>query len=287
MEVNTLENAIYLGRKNDVSFVIDSRLNLYEHQSTFNPNMPVRDLFYVSKLYSKITDEMNLYSKRAVKIPFPQFITFYNGVEEQPERQVLKLSDLYPDVGKEFLREAYASNRMFSKLELDVLMININKGKNQELMEQCRLLYEYTVYVERVREYALLYDLETAVTMAVDHCIRDGILADFLRKCRAEVISMSIFEYNEEEHWRRIEQEEREFGREAGRLEGLEEGRREGLEAGRIEGRESGKAEGRAEGLVRALQALLSTKGELTEDCALCFGRRLTRMCLRNGFQSR
>lgn len=224
----------------------------------------------MSKLYSKMTDEMNLYSKRAIKIPFPQFITFYNGVEEQPERQLLKLSDLYPDAGKEFLREAYASDRMFSKLELDVLMININKGHNQELMEQCRLLYEYTIYVDRVREYALRYDLEKAVTMAVDHCIRDGILADFLRKCRAEVISMSIFEYNEEEHWRRIEREEREFGREAGRLEGLEAGRLEGLEAGRLEGLEvgrlEGKAEGRAEGMLRTLMALLSTKGEISDE---------------------
>lgn len=178
-----------------------------------------RDYSCYPMLYSKITDDMNLYSKRAIKIPFPQFIMFYNGVEEQPERQLIKLSDLYPDSGKEFLREAYASDRMFSKLELDVLMININKGHNQELMEQCRLLYEYTIYVDRVREHTLRYDLETAVTMAVDSCIREGILADFLRKWRAEVISMSIFEYNEEEHWRRIEQEEREFGREAGRLE--------------------------------------------------------------------
>ncbi len=118
------------------------------------------------------------------------------------------------------------------------------------------------VEVDRVREYALKYDLETAVTMAVDHCIRDGILADFLRKCRVEVISMSIFEYNEEEHWRRIEQEEREFGREAGRLEGLEAGRLEGLETGRREGLEIGKAEG----MLKTLLALLSTKGEISDE---------------------
>ena len=221
LEVNTMENAIYLGKKNDVSFVIDCRLNLYEHQSTFNPNMPLRDLFYVSSLYSKITVGMDLYSIHSIEVPFPQFIVFYNGTEEQPEKRLLKLSDLYSEKGRNYLKEAYASDQLFSRLELDVLMLNINKGYNVELVNGCRLLAEYMMYVDKVRGYAEWYPLEIAVEKAVDECIREGILEKFLRENRAEVISMSIFEYNEAEHLRLIARDERAAGKIEGKIEDI------------------------------------------------------------------
>ncbi|MBQ6875555.1 MAG: hypothetical protein IJN46_04865 [Lachnospiraceae bacterium] len=221
LEVNTMENAIYLGKKNDISFVIDSRLNLYEHQSTFNPNMPMRDLFYVSALYSKLTMGMDLYSRRSIEVPFPQFIVFYNGTEEQPEKKLLKLSDLYSETGRNYLKEAYASDQLFSRLELDVLMLNINKGYNQELKDGCRLLSEYMMYVDKVRGYAEWYPLEIAVEKAVDECIREGILEKFLRENRAEVISMSIFEYNEAEHLRMIARDEHAAGKIEGKIEDI------------------------------------------------------------------
>ncbi len=95
LKINTLENAIYLSVKNDVSFVIDARLSLYEHQSTYSPNLPLRFLFYISSEYSAMTRDANLYGTQIVKISPPQFIIFYNGEKEQPERKVLKLSDMY------------------------------------------------------------------------------------------------------------------------------------------------------------------------------------------------
>ena len=95
LEINTLENAIYMSMKNDISFLIDGRLSLYEHQSTKNPNLPLRFLLYISHLYSRLTVKANLYGERIVQIPAPEFIVFYNGKDEMPERQQLKLSDMY------------------------------------------------------------------------------------------------------------------------------------------------------------------------------------------------
>ena len=114
LEINTLENAIYMTMKNDVSFLIDGRLSLYEHQSTYNPNLPLRFLFYISKLYAGMTKDANLYGTKIVRIPPPEFVIFYNGQDEQPERALLKLSDMYA------VREREV------KLELQAVMLNIS-----------------------------------------------------------------------------------------------------------------------------------------------------------------
>ncbi len=95
LEINTLENAIYMSMKNDISFVIDARLSLYEHQSTRNPNLPLRFLIYVANLYSGITKNENLYGARLIPLPTPHFLILYNGEEALPEREVLRLSDAY------------------------------------------------------------------------------------------------------------------------------------------------------------------------------------------------
>lgn len=187
MEICTLENAIYMGVKNDVSFLFDSEMSLYEHQSTFNPNMPLRDLFYMSRQLEKYVVGRTLYSSKMVKIPVPRFMIFYNGTEGQPESRVMKLSD------------AFEKNVLSPELELKVTMLNINLGKNRELMEKCKTLREYCLFVERVRRYAKEMTIEEAVDQAVTECIRENILADFLSAQRAEVVAMSIFEYNEEE----------------------------------------------------------------------------------------
>ena len=113
LTINTLENAIYMSMKNDLAFVLDCRLMLYEHQSTPNPNIPLRDLFYVAKEYEKIVATRSLYSREKVKIPAPHFIVFYNGMEKQPEREVLKLSD--------FVRSKRQDTRLRRSLFLKVL----------------------------------------------------------------------------------------------------------------------------------------------------------------------
>ena len=208
LEINTLENAIYMAIKNDLSFVIDSRLSLYEHQSTYSPNLPLRMLLYLSDLYADMTKDENLYGTRAVKLPTPQFIIFYNGEEKQPDRRILKLSDLYETEEEEH------------KLELTVLMLNINAGHNPKLMSGSRTLADYAEYTSRVRRYAKEKPIEEAVESAITECLQEGVLVDFLMKNRAEAKRMSIYEYDQAKHIRQERQEAWEEGREEGRIEG-------------------------------------------------------------------
>ena len=218
LEINTLENAIYMNMQNDLSFIIDARLSLYEHQSTVNPNLPLRFLWYISKLYMEITRKKNIYGTEKVEIPEPQFVVFYNGVEKQPEKRVLRLSDLYQ------ARQERSEEEMGEGLELKAVMFNVNRSHNRALMEACKTLKDYAEYVYRVRQYAEASSLEEAVERAITECIREGILKDFLEKNRAEAKSVSIFEYDEEEHMR----QEREQFWNKGIREGMERGRQEG-----------------------------------------------------------
>ena len=204
LEIVTLENAIYMNVKNDVACVVDFTMNLYEQQSTVNPNMPLRDLFYVAREYQAMVNQKSLYASKLVKIPTPYFVVFYNGVEKQPERRILNLSD------------AFEVPVVEPALELKVLQLNINSGYNEALKDKCPLLGEYVEYTERVRRYAREAKLNDAVERAVKECISEGILADFLRKNRAEAISVSIFEYNEELELELFKQAEREEGIEIG-----------------------------------------------------------------------
>ncbi len=206
--------------KNDISFVFDFELLLYEHQSTCNPNMPLRDLLYVTRvLQNRIKDE-NLYSKSLIKIPTPRFVVFYNGTDFQPEQQVLYLSD------------AFEKRQDEPALELAVIVYNVNLGYNQELLNACRLLKEYAQYAAQVRAYAEKMPLREAVEKAVNDCIRNNILADFLAKNRAEAIAVSIFEYDEEKHMKSERKEWREIGYREGHDAGREEGLAAGLEKG-------------------------------------------------------
>ena len=157
-----------------------------------------------------------IYSSKLVQIPVPRFVVFYNGTQEQPERRGLRLSD------------AFEKKVSSPELEVTVTMLNINPGNNRELMEKCRTLREYCMFVECIRKYAEQMDIGEAVERAVTECIRNDILADFLSAQRAEVIAMSIFEYNEEEEMKKIRADEFSVGRETGKAEGKEEGKAEG-----------------------------------------------------------
>lgn len=159
LEIVTLENAIYMGMKNDLAFIVDTGLFLYEHQSTYNPNMPLRDLFYISGEYQKLVDNRSLYSSSLQKIPAPNFIVFYNGTEKKEDSWVNYLSEAYENLTGE------------PNLELKVITLNINEGHNSKLMEQCQILKEYAQYVAKVREYAGKTELDEAVEQAVNDCI--------------------------------------------------------------------------------------------------------------------
>ena len=211
LTIVTLENAVYMGIKNDLAFVLETGLYLYEHQSTYNPNIPLRDLFYIASEYQKFVDQKSLYSSSVQKIPTPRFLVFYNGMDKRvQDKEVLKLSSMYENETDE------------PDLELKVTMLNINAGHNKELLENCHILGEYAQYVDRVRKYATQMDLNHAVERAITECIQEGILTEFLQRNRAEVFKVSIFEYDKEKEEKKLRKAEYEHGLEDGIIQGRE-----------------------------------------------------------------
>ena len=206
LKIVTLENAIYMGMKNDLAFMLETNIYLYEHQSTLNPNIPLRDLIYIGIEYQQYVDDKSLYSSRLQKIPAPKFMVFYNGTDAVDDRVELRLSNAYEHLAGE------------PDLELKVLMLNVNEGHNKELMEQCQTLKEYAIYVARVRKYTSEMNLNDAVARAIDECIKEGILVEFLRKNRSEVKMVSILEYDKE--WEEKKLRKAEY--EAGKSDGIE-----------------------------------------------------------------
>jgi len=203
LEFNTLENAIYMGMKNDLSFLVMNQMHLYEQQSTYTPNMPLRNLFYAADLLQAYIKDKPLYSSRLLRLPTPHFVVFYNGTDRAvPEKLELRLSD------------AYEVQTDHPELELKVQILNINPGMNEELKAKCPVLKEYMIYVERIRDLAKTLPINEAVEKAVEDCIRDNVLKDFLWKQKAEVVKMSIYEYDKEREMKLIREDEREIGRE-------------------------------------------------------------------------
>ena len=232
-EFTTLKDVIYMKMKNDVSFLVDSRLVLFEHQSTFNPNMPLRGLLYCAELYKTRYHDARLYSSARIDLPAPEYVVFYNGSEKHfPEdRMELKLSD------------SFADKSLSSKYEWTATMININNGHNNEIIRQCAALEGYSVLIRKIVEYRQEYPVEQAVRLAMDYCIEHDYLKEFLSAHMKEVFNMSLTEFDEKEFIEMIRHEERVEGRAEGRVEGRVEGRAEG----RVEGRAEGRVEGRAE----------------------------------------
>lgn len=215
-EFTTLEDVIYMGMKNDISILIQSKMVLYEHQSTYNPNMPLRGFLYIGKLYEKYIEQhqLNIYGRRLIKLPTPQYIVFYNGMDEQPEEEVLRLSD------------AFMSEKKIEGYEWSVRILNVNYGKNKELMKKCKPLQDYAILVEKIREnMARGFSTHESIDKAVVECIQEDALTEFLRKHRAEVLDVCLTEYDEERVIKSIREEEFEFGLERGREEGREQGR--------------------------------------------------------------
>ena len=228
---NMLDNAIYMAMQNDISFLIMNEVNLYEHQSTYNLNMPLRDLFYVAELLQVYVKDQSLYSSKFIKLPTPHFVVFYNGIESKPEKRILRLS------------EAFEVPTDDPELELKVTILNINPKMNEELKEKCPILKQYTQYVEQVRYNSANMPLEQAVEEAIEYCVRHDILKDFLLKQRAEVVKMSIFEYDEEREIELIRRDEREIGEQIGKEIGQKIGQKIGEEIGAKKERQKAEQE--------------------------------------------
>lgn len=222
LTVTTLEDVIYISIKNDVSFLLGGTMNLYEHQSSYNPNMPIRGLMYLARLYQNYIDdcEINVFSPVLKHLPSPKFIVFYNGSRDEPDQKLLRLTDAFAEEG--------APEE--SCLECCATMLNINYGHNYELMEKCRRLEEYSVFVAEVRK-ALEEggDQRQAVDDAIDICIEKGVLRDILIKERAAIMNMVLSctekQYDRlvrkelEQQEKRIKEQEDRMRRQQGQIE--------------------------------------------------------------------
>ena len=208
--ITTIREALYLGMHNDVSFMIADQMNMYEQQSTFNPNMPLRMLQYAGSLYEKdITLRgKNKYSRRIVPLPVPKLVLFFNGLETGKDEQTLELSDAFDPL-----------RRHDADIQVRVRMINVNHGHNRKMMEACRPLTEYAWVVDRIRTLERKNGLEAAIGMTIDELPEDFLLRPYLEGHRAEVKTMLLTEYNEAKQMEQFYQEGREEGREEGRSE--------------------------------------------------------------------
>ena len=211
VQMTTLRKGISLSVRNDASIIVDSCLNLYEHQSTYSENLPLRSLIYLGDILKDYVDKMNLnlFGRKRVRIPTPKFFVFYNGTEKQPEKEEMRLS------------EAFMKPTKNPQVELICTVYNINPGNNEELMEHCGVLAEYTQFVERVRYYGQHNGnhTESAVEQAIALCIANNILVDFLTSRKSEVMKAMVLDMT---HERQLELERRDALE-----EGLEKGRKE------------------------------------------------------------
>ena len=208
--INTIENVLYISMKNDASFMFTGTMNLYEHQSTKNENIPLRGLLYFARLLEKYLTEndLDIYSSKIQKIPTPKYIVFYNGKEEETDERIMRLSDALEKEG--------------GCLECEARLLNINYGRNRELMEKCRRLEEYAIFVATVRKYKKgNVRLVEAITRAIDECIEKGILVDILTKQRSEVLEVVLTTFNQELYEKNLKQDAYEDGRQDGISEGI------------------------------------------------------------------
>ena len=217
IQICILENGIQLSIRNDASFILDHYMSLYEHQASYNPNMPLRGLIYYSNLIEKLVKKKNLYGRNLIKIPTPTFVVFYNGMDKRPEIEQMRLSDAFEQPVED------------PQLELKCMVYNINPGYNQELLNNCRVLREYQIVIETIKQkYRQMDNLEEAIESAIDECIRKDVLAEFLKEHREAVMKVTTLDYT----WERLLEFEHEEAKEEGRLEGrLEERKCSILEA--------------------------------------------------------
>lgn len=204
IEKMRVNNTLYMNFQNDISFGVGGKLLVFgEHQSTINLNMPLRSLMYIGRAYEQIIPIRDRYKKQIVKLPKPEFYTFYNGKSKWTKEKVLKLSD------------AYLLQNDDTMLELTVKVINIRSEENHELLEKCQVLREYGEFIETVEKFQET-DTEAPYKHAIEECIKKGILAEYLKRKGSEVVNMLVAEYDYD------------MDIEVQREEAFEEGREEG-----------------------------------------------------------
>lgn len=188
LEITTMDNALYMSMKNDVSCIISNNLALFEQQSTWNPNMPLRGFMYFADLYNKYisTGSFGIYRDKLVKLPTPQYYVFYNGDRDMPDKQLLKLSDAFIEPPREGCFEWTAT------------ILNINYGHNKKLLSNCKTLSDYGILIKTINDYKQKYnDINAAIENAIDYCIEHDVLKDFLLERKTEAMHTLLTEYDE------------------------------------------------------------------------------------------
>ena len=217
--INTLEDVLFMDLINDISFVIGGKLVvLIEHQSTVSPNLPLRLLLYIARVYEKMFKGDSVYTSKLIPIPRPAFFVLYNGIEAYPDEKVLKLSDAFEQLGTLGLIDK-------TLLELEVRVLNINEGRNAETVRRCRKLAEYSAFIAKVRHFEQeLGSREEGIKAAIKHCMEHDILKEFLEEHSSEVFNMLLTEWNTAEAIAVSRREGEEIGLEKGEEIGLEKG---------------------------------------------------------------
>ena len=179
-----LKQVLYMSFANDVSYLVDNKIIvLAEHQSTINPNMPIRCLEYIARLYEQFYKSKEKYSRKQLAIPTPEFYVFYNGKEPYRGDSLLKLSDSFTQTHDEYA------------LELSVKVVNINYDKASEILKRCKPLEQYSLFVNAVRRN-IAVDKEHGFEKAIKECIQNDILREYLQRKSKEVLNMLIGEYD-------------------------------------------------------------------------------------------
>ena len=234
VEVVDLDKGVSLSMRNDASFIVDMNINFYEHQSTYNPNMPLRSMIYmVNTLEDWLKqNERDLFSRKLIRIPTPHFVTFYNGIETRPEYEEMRLSG------------AFCRSTDRPELEVICKVYNINPPYNEELRKRSEVLWGYTGFVEKVRAYQRQgREVKEAVEIAINECIEEDILRDFFLARKDEVMKMTHLDYTWEKREKMIRKEEYEDGEAVGEARGYERGVEQGIEQGIAQGAEDSRYE--------------------------------------------
>ncbi len=265
LTITTLKGGVYMKYKNDASFVFGQDLYMFEQQSSRNPNMPLRFLHYLSDVYKQMYNNSDLHRSTMLKIPVPHFVTFYNGKQPLEAESTLRLSDMYeknidcPELELIVRVININTGAIINPKLLDTEKTDIINGTNQsdvfdksnkninvgdaanshtyssEFLSKCETLKDYMTFVNKVRVKTDVekIDIRTAVTEAVDECIAENVLSDFFKNHREEVITVSIYEYDEEGHLEIVKEEGRQLGIAEGKQIGLDEGRQIGFNEGK------------------------------------------------------
>ena len=261
--ITTIQDALYMGMKDDIAILVYATMNMFEQQSTFNPNLPLRYLIYAGMIYSGLIEsgkwKINLYSSKIQRLPVPKCVCFYNGIQEKDD-MILELSSAFPENSD-------------PDISVRVHMLNINYGRNKELLNACAPLRDYSYLIYRIRFHQNKgMEIGDAVDLAVDELSDDSVIKPFIIKNRAEVKRMCITEYDEVKTMNMF--------REEGREEGYNEGREDGYNSGRADGYNSGRADGQFQSLVSLAEKRYITIEQAAEEAGMSVEDFLEKMKL-------